>query len=119
MQPLNFFACEDGHIESIVVGVSTVKLSYQIWDCRKLVLIYRGVQELHQKNAIGVDIGEYRITQRENHLTEYAFFDSWDNEKVLSILAEGAAEIYVVGKEADINAALYDVGFDYVGDQVL
>ncbi len=79
----NFPEC-DGHIESILIGCRIVKVSFQTWDAKKLVLIYTDVE----------------------------------NDLVLSIIAK-SVKIFEVGENADINNALFDVGYEYIGGQEL
>lgn len=47
MKELKLFSECDGHIESILIGYSNVKVSFQTWDCRKLVLIYNEVESIN------------------------------------------------------------------------
>ncbi len=47
---------------------------------------------------------------------EYAFLGV-DNDLVLSIHAK-SVRIFEVGENADINSALFDVGYEYIGDQI-
>lgn len=109
------FPCEDGHIESILIGFRTVKVSFQTWNCRQLVLIYDDVEKLNEQNAVWGELGEYTEKKVENDLNQYIFWDV-DNNIVLDIQAR-ALHIYEVGSNADINSALFDVGYEYIGNQ--
>ena len=111
------FSSEDGHIESILMGYRTVKVSFQTWDRKKLLLIFREVSRFSSWDPIYGDIGQYRSIQQEEGVVQYDFYDSWEPEKrVLSIQAQGM-EVYQAGKGAGINDALFDVGTDYLGGQ--
>ena len=35
------FPSDDGHIESVLIGCETVKVSFQTWNMRALVVIFR------------------------------------------------------------------------------
>lgn len=48
----------------------------------------------------------------------YNMFFDVENDLVLSILAK-SVKIFEVGKNADINSALFDVGYEYIGGQEL
>lgn len=43
MRELKTFPAADGHIESVLIGFRKVKISFQTWDRKKLVLIYDDV----------------------------------------------------------------------------
>lgn len=115
MKELKIFPECDGHIESIVIGYRSVKVSFQTWNSRKLVLIYGEVDSINDQSSVFLDIGLYETTQLESGFTKYAFYDT-DNNLILDILAK-SIQIYEVGEKADINSALFDIGYDYVGDQ--
>ena len=117
MKELKLFPECDGHIESIVIGCNSVKVSFQTWDCRKLVLIYNEVESVNEKSAVFLDIGLYETTQLANGFTKYTFYDAADNNLVLNLIAK-SIQIFEVGEKADINSALFDVGYDYIGDQI-
>ena len=105
----------DGHMESILIGCGVVKVSFQTWDCKKLVLIYRDVESVAEKNSVFGDISLYEEKRLDGGLTEYSF---WDAEDTLVLrLRAGSLNIFVVGDNADINAALFDVGYEYIGNQ--
>lgn len=115
------FPAEDGHIESILIGVDQVKVSFQTWDSRKLVLIFNNVETIISSHAVYGDIGGFEVAEGKNELKNYAFYSAWYDEngkdkEVLSIEAE-QMDIYQVGTSADINSAMYDVGYEYMGDQ--
>lgn len=59
MKELNSFSECDGHIESIVIGYRCVKVSFQMWDCRKLVLIYDEVENINDQSSVFRNIGLY------------------------------------------------------------
>lgn len=92
-----------------------MKVSFQTWDCRKLVLIYDEVDSINDQSSVFRDIGLYETTKLESGFTQYTFYDT-DNNLILDILAK-SIQIFEVGDTADINSALCDVGYDYVGDQ--
>ena len=114
------FAAEDGHIESILIGVDQVKISFQTWDSKKLVLIFDNVERVISSHSVYDDIGEFLVSSAENGFKKYIFYSAWyeDREKkeLLSIEAE-KMEIFQVGIGAEINAAIFDVGYEYVGNQ--
>lgn len=112
----NFPGC-DGHIESILIGCRIVKVSFQTWDAKKLVLIYTDVESVKEQNSVFGDISEYSITKMNDEFIQYAFLDV-ENDLVLSILAK-SVKIFEVGENADINNALFDVGYEYIGGQEL
>ena len=97
----------DGHIKSIVIGYRRVKVSFQTWDCRKLVLIYDEVECISDQSSIFRDIGLYESTKLASEFTKYTFYDTDDN-LILDILAK-PIQIFEVGDMADINSALFDV----------
>lgn len=101
-------------IESILIGCRVVKISFQTWDCKKVILIYKDVDKVQEQNSVFGDIGDYIETKLEGCL-EYCFFDS-EGKKVLDIQAK-SVQVYEVGNNADINAALFDVGYEYIGNQ--
>ena len=37
----NSFPVADGHIESILIGCDDVKVSFQSWNAKKIVIIFR------------------------------------------------------------------------------
>ena len=47
VRKLDSFPAEDGHIESVLVGVQEVKVSFQDWRGRKLVILFHDVEEFH------------------------------------------------------------------------
>lgn len=115
------FPAEDGHIESILIGVDQVKVSFQTWDCRKLVLIFDNVEMITSSHSTYGDIGEFKVDYGSNNLKKYIFYSAWydenrDSKEVLLIEAE-KMEIFQVGINAEINSAIFDVGYEYIGDQ--
>lgn len=117
MKELKSFSECDGHIESILIGWRIVKVSFQTWSAKKLILIYYDVESVKEENAVFGDISEYTITKMNHEFIQYAFFDE-DNHLVLDILAK-SVRIFEVGENADINSALFDVGYEYIGGQEL
>lgn len=115
MKELKSFSECDGHIESVLIGCRTVKVSFQTWNAKKLVLIYDDVECLKEKNSVFGDILEYTIAKTNNEFTQYTFFDA-NNNSVLSILAR-SVRIFETGENADIDSALFDVGYEYIGGQ--
>lgn len=87
MKKLDIFPECDGHIESMVIGYRSVKVSFQTWDCRKLILIYDEVDSINDQSSVFRDIGLYETTQLESGFTKYAFYDT-DNNLILDILAK-------------------------------
>lgn len=115
------FPAADGHIESILIGVDQVKISFQTWDSKKLVFIFDNVERVISSHSVYGDIGEFQVNYGQNGLKKYIFYSAWYNEhredkEVLSIEAE-KMEIFQVGIGAEINSALFDVGYEYVGNQ--
>ena len=94
----NFSAC-DGHIESVLIGCGTVKVSFQTWDAQKLVIVYNGVESVRESHAVFGDVAEYRETTNGDGLAWHEFIDT-DGEPVLSIAAE-SMKIYKAGENAE------------------
>ena len=44
---LSSFPAEDGHIESVLIGVQEVKVSFHDWRERKLVILFHDVEDFH------------------------------------------------------------------------
>lgn len=82
-----------------------------------MVLKYDGVESVKERNSVFGDISEYTITKMNDGLMQYAFFDA-NADLVLNILAE-SVRVFEVGESTDINSALFDVGYEYIGDQRL
>ena len=118
MKQLKNFPSNDGHIESILIGSDVVKVLFQTWDCRKLVIIYNDVAEVIENRSVYHDIGEYRIEVKDGK-TYYKFFDAWEDDRLCLTICAGKAEIYEVGTGAGINEALLDTGYEYIGGQSL
>ena len=118
MEELKNFAEADGHIESVLIGCSAAKISFQTWDAQKLVIIYDGVESVHESHAVFGDIAEYRQTAGGEGPARYEFFGASapDGEPVLRIIAE-SSKIYKTGENAGTDEALFDVGADYIGGQ--
>ena len=112
------FPAEDGHIESILIGADSLKVSFQTWNNRQLVLIFEEIGEVVSCNAVYGDIGEFRMVDLGESRTQYLFYSAWSDEEkpILSISAK-ELRIYQVGEEGGINSALFDVGYDYIGNQ--
>lgn len=115
------FPAEDGHIESILIGVEQAKVSFQTWDSRKLLLIFDNVEMIVSSHSVYDDIGRFEIISGTNNFKKYIFYSAWHDEKsedkeVLTIEAE-KMEIFQVGIGAEINSAIFDVGYEYIGDQ--
>lgn len=111
---LDSFPAEDGHIESVLVGVQEIKVSFQDWRARKIVIIFYGVEEFHgfdsgKQCIVSQDIGEFTIQKMENGLNDYSFIGAWDESTFLKIKGKDM-EIYEVGIANDINSALFAVG---------
>ena len=117
MKELNSFSECDGHIESIVIGYRRVKVSFQTWDCRKLVLIYDEVESINDQSSVFRNIGLYETTELVGEFAKYTFYDT-DNNLILDILAK-SIQIFDIEGMADINNALFDVGYDYIGNQCI
>ena len=118
---LDCFPAEDGHIESVLIGVEKVKVSFQTWDARMLVLIFNDVGAVTSSHSVYEDIGEFEVVSLEDRLKKYIFRSAWSDEseqtkEVISIVAK-EMEIVQVGVGADINSALFDVGYEYIGNQ--
>lgn len=107
----------DGHIESILIGCRMAKVSFQTWDTRELVLIYDDVDSVKEQNSVFGDISEYTISKGEDGVFQYSFTDINDNV-VLDIHAR-SVRIFEVGEGSDINCALFNVGYEYIGRQHL
>ncbi|MCM1186023.1 MAG: hypothetical protein NC251_03065 [Lachnoclostridium sp.] len=58
----------------------------------------------------------------EEGLQKYVFYSSWyeENDAFMEVLSIEAAkmEIFQVGADAEINAAIFDVGYEYIGGQL-
>lgn len=121
MEKKDSFPAEDGHIESILIGVDKVKVSFQTWDSRKLVFIFDNIEKIISSHAVYGDVSKFETVCDGNGLKNYIFYSAWydvngEEKKVLSIEAE-KMEIVQVGIGAEINSAIFDVGYEYVGDQ--
>ncbi|MDE6627180.1 MAG: hypothetical protein K2K56_12525 [Lachnospiraceae bacterium] len=115
------FPAADGHIESILIGVDQVKISFQTWDSKKLVFIFDNVERVISSHSVYGDISEFQESYSGNGLKKYIFYSAWydengEDKEVLSIEAE-KMEIFQVGIGAEINSAVFNVGYEYVGNQ--
>lgn len=115
------FPAEDGHIESILIGVDQVKISFQTWDSRKLIFIFDNVDIIISSHSVYGNISGYEVISSKNKLKKYIFYSAWydenrEDKEVLSIEAE-KMEIFQVGTGAEINSAIFHVGYEYVGEQ--
>lgn len=121
IKKLDSFPAEDGHIESILIGVWDIKVSFQDWKGRKLVLIFKDVEEIHrvdcgEQTILYNDVGEFRVKELESDLKEYCFVGSWNEEAFLNLKAK-SLEIYEVGVSKNANTALFLMDLDYIGEQ--
>lgn len=115
------FPAEDGHIESILIGVDQAKVSFQTWDSRKLVLIFNNIGSTMSSHSVYGDISRFEVISIDNGYKRFVFYSAWydennEDKQALSIEAE-SLEIFQVGAGAEINSALFDVGYEYIGDQ--
>lgn len=115
MSELTDFSPNDGHIESVVIGVDQVKVSFQTWNCQELVLVFDDVGEVWS-NASMMDVDRLDISEVEKGRFSYSFIDPWDDLLILRLTAR-TMRIYEVGQAKKENAALFDVGMDYLGRQ--
>ena len=63
MKKLDSFPAEDGHIESVLIGVQIIKVSFQDWKGRRLVIIFQDTLEFQgydseEQSILYQDIGE-------------------------------------------------------------
>lgn len=116
MHKIDSFPSEDGHIESILIGADVVKVSFQTWNCRQLLLIFHEVDSVEAYHAVNEDIGEYKEVVLTQNRKQYEFYSLWEDRVVLMIKAQ-SLELYQVGSNGEINSALFDVGYDYIGGQ--
>lgn len=73
LQKLDHFPAEDGHIESILIGVDCMKVSFQTWDARKLVLIFKEVENICASHAVNEDIGFFHTQLLDTGLSRFIF----------------------------------------------
>lgn len=64
MKKLDSFPVADGHIESILIGAWQVKISFQTWDSRQLILIYNDVESITSSESVYHDIDTYILARR-------------------------------------------------------
>lgn len=79
------------------------------------------VERVISSHSVYGDIGEFQESYSGNGLKKYIFYSAWydengENKEVLSIEAE-KMEIFQVGIGAEINSAVFNVGYEYVGNQ--
>lgn len=115
------FPAEDGHIESILIGFDQIKVSFQTWDARQMVLLFEGAEKIMSSNSVYCDIVQFQAEKQDNNLLKYIFCDACDDNNgkqrvCLTIEAKGL-KIYEAGRSKDINSALFDVGKDFMGNQ--
>ena len=77
---LECFPAEDGHIESVLIGVEKVKVSFQTWDARMLVLIFNDVGAVTSLHSVYEDIGEFEVVSLEEGLKKYTFRSAWSDD---------------------------------------
>ena len=95
------FQAEDGHIESVLVEVQEVKVSFQDWTGRQLVLLFHNVEEFHgldgsKQSILSQDIGDFVTKKIDDEFSEYCFIGAWDSNAFLKIKGK-SMEIYEVG----------------------
>ncbi len=122
VKKLDSFAAEDGHIESVLIGVQEVKVSFKDWRGRQLVILFHEVEEFHGMDsdcqcAFNQDIGEFIICKTDNEFKEYRFVGAWDENAFFKIRAK-EMEIYEVGVSEHIETALFEIDLNYIGDQL-
>ena len=122
IKKIDSFAPEDGHIESVLVGVQELKVSFQDWRGKQLVILFHDVEEFHGMDStwqcmFNQDIGEFTKRKLDNDFNEYCFVGAWDENTFLKIRGK-SMEIYEVGVSKSIETALFEVGLDYIGDQL-
>lgn len=110
------FPVEDGHIESLIIGVSQVKVSFHTWHGQALVLLYENVKEIQARQCVGPDMGRCTEMSLPDGLRLYRFESAWGGGAFLDILA-GSCIVYETGSAGDFNNVLYKIGFDYLGGQ--
>ena len=121
IKKLDSFPAEDGHIESVLIGVQVIKVSFQDWKGRRLVIIFQDTLEIQEydseeQSILYQDISEFSVKELGNELKEYRFIGAWDDNAFLSIKAK-AIEIYEVGAIIDWNTALFEMDLEYIGGQ--
>ena len=120
---IDSFSAEDGHIESVLIGVQEVKVSFQDWRGRQLVILFHDVEEFHGFDSnyqcvLNQDISEFVIRKVDNEFKEYCFVGAWDENTFLKLRGK-SMEIYEVGVSKDINTALFEIDLNYIGEQSL
>ena len=112
---LDSFSSYDGHIESILIGSEIAKVSFQTWDGKALIIIFNNVESVVSNHSVYGDIGEFICTDHKK-LKKYSFKDANNGEAVLEIVSN-SIDIYDTGIAKYKNGALYDVGYEYIGNQ--
>ena len=113
---LDSFPSDDGHIESILIGVEEVKVSFQTWNGKALVLIFKDVESVFSTHSGYGDIGSFLCKVYKDDYFKYDFYDASSDQSVLCIISK-SMEIYDTGYAEDINGAIFDVGYGYIGNQ--
>lgn len=85
------------------------------------LLTFDNVERVISSHSVYGDIGEFQVSYSGNGLKKYIFYSAWydengEDKEVLSIEAE-KMEIFQVGIGAEINSAVFNVGYEYVGNQ--
>ena len=116
------FPAEDGHIESVLVGVQEVKVSFQDWRGSKLVILFHDVEEFHgidssEQCILNQDIGEFITCKLDKEFNEYRFVGAWDKNTFLKIKGK-RMEIYEVGTTKYVDAALFELDLSFIGNQL-
>ena len=119
---LSSFPAEDGHIESVLIGVQEVKVSFQEWRGKKLVILFHGVEEFHgfdsrEQSILNQDIGTFVINKIDDQFNEYCFVGEWDENTFLKIKGK-SMDIYEVGTTKGLNTALFEIDLSFIGDQL-
>ncbi|MBR1701563.1 MAG: hypothetical protein IJ716_06355 [Lachnospiraceae bacterium] len=113
---LDSFPSDDGHIESILIGCEDAKVSFQTWNGKALTIIFRDVDKITSNHSVYGDIGDFVCSDLKGDYKRYSFKDASTDEIVLDIDSK-SMEIYDTGFAKDINGAIFDVGYDYIGNQ--
>ena len=121
IKKLDSFPAEDGHIESVLIGVQIIKVSFQDWKGRRLVIIFQdtlGIQgyDSEEQSILYQDIGDFSVKELGNEFKEYRFIGAWDDKAFVSIKAK-SIEIYEVGAITDWNTTLLEMDLEYIGGQ--
>lgn len=112
---INTLNASDGHIESILIGYGQVKICFQTWDRRRVIIIYNGVTDVEDRQSVNRDVSFYSSHNYTETLIEFRYVDG-DNENMLRIVAE-SVEMLKLDERGDINDALYNIDYMYIGGQ--